>query len=50
MLIVKGKKISFIIHFDFFNNRHRCMIGLKEMALVDETISGATSCVNGNHS
>jgi len=50
MLIVNGKKLSFIIHFEFLYNRHRCMIGLKEMGLVDETISGTTSCINGNHS
>jgi hypothetical protein len=46
----KRKNIYSIIHFEFFYNRRRCMIGLKEMTFVDETISGTTSCINGNHS
>jgi hypothetical protein len=38
MLIVRGKKLSFIIHLEFLNNKHRPMIDLKELFIVDETI------------
>jgi hypothetical protein len=36
--LLEGKKQFFVIHLEFLDNRHRCMISLKELTLVDEAI------------
>jgi hypothetical protein len=36
--LLKGTKLSFIVHLEFFDIRHKHMINLKETTLVNESI------------
>jgi len=38
MLVVRRKKLSFVIHLEFIYNRHRPMIGLNKLTFVNEMI------------
>jgi hypothetical protein len=38
--LLKGTKLSFIVHLEFFHIRHKHMINLKESTLVNESIKG----------
>ncbi len=36
--LLKGKKLPFVIHFEFFNNRHKPTIDVKELTFINEAI------------
>jgi hypothetical protein len=36
--LLERKQLSFVVHLEFLNNRHKCMSCLKDLTLVNEAV------------